>query len=64
MKSFHAIICANHKEIVVADDTCETQHPLEFLLKHRLCECQLIPWCSSLDLEDNGFSFYSYFKGP
>ena len=60
MKSFHALLCTEHNELIVADDTCESESPLEFLLKHRLCCCEIVPWCSSLDAEDNGFPDDTY----
>ena len=64
MKSFHALLCTEHDEFIVADDTCESESPLEFLLKHRLCCCKIAPWCSSLDAEDNGFpgDTYTHFQ--
>ena len=55
MKIFKAILCDEHKEILVVDEDCEEKAPYNFLIKHRLCKLEIINWCSSLDNEDNGF---------
>lgn len=64
MKSYHALLCTEHNEIIVADDTCESIYSLEFLLEHRLCLCEVVPWFSTLGSEDNGFSLdmYTHFQ--
>lgn len=63
MKTFHAILCETHNELIVVDVDCTQKDPFNFLIKHRLCKCTVVSWCSSLDAEDNGFpsNLYTYF---
>ena len=55
MRSHKAIVCQEHKTVIVVDEDCNPETLYTFLIDHRLCKLEFFSWTSTLDAEDNGF---------